>query len=279
MKNSTLVTSIVIILIVGAALWIASGNSNKPDKEGLPPSLGQYYESKPSVYLIKMFELGEAMMGIGVHIKQGDMENAKKSYNDFSKKYEESSNLVPEWKKYYDLKLAEKIGSSLDSGNVPAVFEDLEKMGASCGGCHMEKMTPVWARYNWNDFNKISMNTPEPTEPVLPYPAAKMKYLVPAFDGIGVNIKNDNQKAAQESFVLFRTMFDNLNSTCSTCHVSERKYYVSEDIRGMITAMGEKIDSGDLAGAEGLRKGIGMESCYACHVLHMPAQFAKASKK
>jgi len=74
-------------------------------------------------------------------------------------------------------------------------------------------------------------------------------------------------------------MFDNMNSTCSTCHTSSRKYYVSEDIRAMIDTMGEKINSGNLAEAEGLRMGIGMESCYACHVLHMPAQFAKTRTK
>lgn len=279
MKNSLLVTSIVVIVIVGAALWMASGNNNKPEKEGLPPSLGQYYESKPPVYLIKMFELGDALMGIGVNLQQGDMANAKKSFNDFSKKYKDSSNLVPEWNKYYNLSLVEKMGTSLDSGNVPAVFEDLGKVGESCAGCHKEKMPPVWIQYNWNDFSKMTLNTPNPDEPVLPWPDAKIKYLAPGFDGIGVNIKNNNQKGAQQSFGLFKTMFDNLNSTCSSCHISSPRYYVSEDIRGMIDNMGKNIDSGNLTEAEGLRMGIGMESCYRCHVLHMSAQLAKTRPK
>jgi hypothetical protein len=34
-----------------------------------------------------MFELGAAMMGIGVNVQQGDMANAKKSYEDFLKKF------------------------------------------------------------------------------------------------------------------------------------------------------------------------------------------------
>ena len=279
MKNSLLVTIVVIIVVLGAGVWLATSKDNKPEKEGLPPSLGQYYESKPPVYLIKMFELGDAMMGIGVNLQQQDMENAKKSYNDFSEKYKESSNLVPEWKKYYDQDLVEKMGVSLDSGNVSEVFETLGKVGEKCAGCHNEKMPPVWNKYNWNDFSKMTLNTPNPDEPVLPWPVAKMKYMAPGFDGIGVNIKNNNQKGAQQSFVLFKTMFDNMNSTCSSCHVSSRKYYVSEDIRTMIDTMGEKINSGNLTEAEGLRMGIGMESCYACHVLHMPAQFAKVKTK
>ena len=279
MKNSILVASIVIIVIVGAALWMASSNNNKPEKEGLPSSLGQYYESKPPVYLIKMFELGEAMMGIGVNIQQGDMANAKKSFNDFSGKYKDSSNLVPEWNKYYDLNLVKKMGDSLDSGNVSAVFEDLGKVGASCVGCHKEKMPPVWIQYNWNDFGKMTLNTPNPDEPVLPWPDAKLKYLAPGFDGIGVNIKNNNQNGAQESYGLFKMMFDNMNSTCSSCHASPPKYYVSADIRTMVDMMGEKINSGNLTEAEGLRMGIGIESCYKCHVLHMPAQYAKDISK
>lgn len=279
MKNSLLVTIVVILVILGAGVWLASSKDNKSDKEGLPPSLGQYYESKPSVYLTKMWQLGEAMMGIGVNLQQQDMENAKKSYNDFSKKYKESSNLVPEWKKYYDQDLVEKMGVSLDSGNVPEVFETIGKVGATCVSCHNEKMPPVWNKYNWDDFSKMTLNTPNPDEPVLPWPVAKIKYLAPGYDGIGVNIKNNNQKGAQQSFVLFKTMFDNMNSTCSSCHVSSRKYYVSEDIRMMIDTMGEKINSGNLTEAEGLRVGIGMESCYACHVLHMPAQFAKVKTK
>lgn len=140
-------------------------------------------------------------------------------------------------------------------------------------------MPQIWNKFNWNDFSKLTMKTPNPEEPVLPFPAAKIKYLAAGFDGIGVNIKNNNQKGAKESFGLFKTMFDNMNSTCSSCHASAPKYYVSSDIRSMIDMMGEKINSGNLSEAEGLRMGIGMESCYRCHVLHMPSQFARAASE
>jgi cytochrome c556 len=279
MKNSLLMTSIVIIAILGAGAWLLSNNNDKNENEGLPPSIDQYYQTKPPVYLISMFELGDAMMGIGVNVQQGDMANAKKSYDDFFKKFKDSSDMVPEWKKFYDQGTVEKIGASLDSGNVPAVFENIRKVGAACEKCHMEKMPQVWNKYNWNNFSKLTLNTPNPDEPVLPFPVAKIKYLAPGFDGIGVNIKNNNQKGAQQSFVLFKTMFNNLNSTCSSCHVSPRNYYVSADIQAMIDMMGEKINSGNLTEAERLRMDIGMESCYRCHVLHMPSQFARASSE
>ncbi|HEX7576159.1 MAG TPA: hypothetical protein VF360_07240, partial [Candidatus Methanoperedens sp.] len=87
MKNSLLMTSIVIIAILGAGAWLLSNNNDKNENEGLPPSIDQYYQTKPPVYLISMFELGDAMMGIGVNVQQGDMANAKKSYDDFFKKF------------------------------------------------------------------------------------------------------------------------------------------------------------------------------------------------
>jgi len=279
MKNSYLVTSIVIIVILGAGVWMLSNNNEENENEGLPSSIDQYYQSQPPVYLTSMFDLGGAMMGIGVNLQQGNMTNAKKSYEDFLNKFENSSNMVPEWKKFYDQGAVEKIGTSLDSGDVPAVFENIGIVGAACVKCHKEKMPQVWNKYNWNNFSKLTLNTPNPDEPILPFPDAKIKYLAPGFDGIGVNIKNNNQKGAQESFGLFKTMFNNLNSTCSSCHVSPRNYYVSADIQAMIDTMGEKINSGNLSEAEGLRMRIGMESCYRCHVLHMPSQFARAASE
>jgi len=75
------------IVIFGAGVWLLSNDSDKSENEGLPSSIDQYYKSQPPVYLISMFELGTAMMGIGVNVQQGDMANAKKSYDDFSKKF------------------------------------------------------------------------------------------------------------------------------------------------------------------------------------------------
>ena len=70
-----------------------------------------------------------------------------------------------------------------------------------------------------------------------------------------------------------------MNATCSSCHVSAPKYYVSADVQAMISAMGQEINTGNLSAARRIQQGIGMESCYRCHVLHMPAQFAKEETK
>jgi len=278
MKNGVFLAVVIIIAGASAGL-LALGNSSGSEKGSLPPSLDRYYKSVPPEYLIKMFELGESFVGISAKVLQGDMANAKKSFSAFSQNYKNSAGMVPEWKRYYNMDAVEKIGSSLDAGNIPAVFEAVGEVGATCTSCHIENMPPVWNRYNWKDFGTMTMDTPNPAEPKLPWAAAKMKYLVVGYDGIGVNIKNGNQSGAQQSFMLFTTMFDNMNSTCSFCHSSPPRYYTSGDVRGMIEALGEKLKEGDLSEAERLRQGVGMESCYRCHVLHMPAQFAKVDGK
>lgn len=140
-------------------------------------------------------------------------------------------------------------------------------------------MPAVWNKYNWKDFRNVTISTTNPEEPQLPWAAAKMKYLVAGFDGIGVNIQQGNQAGAKKSFELFTKMFNNTKQACSSCHATERRYYVSDDIMGMIRKMGREIDAGNLTSAENIRQGIGAQSCYACHVLHLPAQFEKVAGK
>jgi len=43
----------------GAGVWLLSNNNDKNENEGLPSSIDQYYQSKPPVYLISMFDLGQ----------------------------------------------------------------------------------------------------------------------------------------------------------------------------------------------------------------------------
>lgn len=275
MKKSLAIAFVVIglILVTGSVYtW-----------KKLPPSLDQYYEPNflstppvPPEYLIDMFELGTSMMGVVVNIDQGDFANATLSYRDFQQNYENSSRLVPQWRKYYDQKAVKRLGKALDAHDIPGVFEAIGEIGETCIRCHRETMPPVWNKYNWRDFETVMIDTPDGP---MPWPEAKMKYLVIGFDGIGVNIRQNNQFGANRSFDLFKAMFDNMTDSCSSCHTSPRMYYVSGDIQTMITDVQSNITDGNLNQAGILLQGIGMESCYRCHVLHVPAQFAKTSRK
>ncbi len=267
---------ILIVALFGSASVLLN-QWNKPDtKNNLPQSLDRYYQTQPPEYLMKKFELGESLMGVIMNSQLGDLVNAKKSFIAFSGEYNDIANMVPEWRKYYDQKPVENLGAALDSGNASAILGAAGGLAESCDNCHTENMPSVWNRYNWKNFNDIEIRTPEGQ---LPWAAAKLKYLVIGFDGIGLNIKKMNQTGAQQSFDLFKSMFSNMTAACSSCHATERRYYVSGDIQAMISDMGANIASGNLSRAEGIRQKIGMESCYRCHVLHMPAQFAKEGGK
>lgn len=277
--NIKLLIAVVLIAIAASGCLKETEISEEvstPKYQELPGSLAQYYETKPSPYLINMFELSESMVGITVNIQQGDMENASEYYNQFSQNYDHSAGMVPEWQGYYNLDAVDEIGTALETDNISAVFEAIGKVGASCTGCHIENNPAVWNKYNWNDFRDLKMDTPQGP---LQWIHAKNMFLLTGYDGIGINIKQGNPSSANQSFSLFKSMFDNMSETCTSCHTSERRYYVSEDVQTMIDEMGDKIKAGDstnMSAADGIRQGIGME-CYGCHVLHMPAQYAKES--
>ena len=108
-----------------------------------------------------------------------------------------------------------------------------------------------------------------------PWAEAKMNYLDIGLIGVTMNIKKENKSAAMQSFNLFKTMFNNMADACSSCHLSERKYYVSKDITDLINDTGAQIENGNWSKAGMDMQIIGTESCRNCHILHMPAQYAK----
>jgi len=241
----------------------------------LPDSVGQYYQKDP-VYLFKMWELGGAMMGIVANFQQNDTENVKKSFDALSKSYSDSASMVPEWSEYYDTEAVSKLGNALESGNPHEVSPLMNKVGATCENCHKNNKPMVWAVYHWKDFRTINMTTINPEEPELPWIAAKMKYMAPAFDGTIANIKEKQQKNATDSWSQFNAMFSNMEKTCFNCHKEAPRSFVSQDVKSLINSAGKQIASGDLDVAGNTMQQIG-DSCYRCHVIHEPAQRLRES--
>ena len=289
--NSKLVIIIAIAIIFGGStIWLVlvdedkpgnSANNNNMKDQGLPQSLDHYYNEttgRPFEYLLEMYELGESMMGIPVNLGQGDYINASESFEEFSESYIYSSEMVPQWQRYYNLKAVDDLGRALADGDQDAIEIAMGDIGETCSDCHLDTMTPVYYKYYWGDFREVNIQTPDGP---LPWKVAKMYYLLMGFDGIWVNIKEGDQDGAQQSFELFDSMFDNMNASCLDCHDSEPRYYVSEDIQTMIDDMGAKIEAGgvaNLTAANYLRYGIG-DSCHRCHIIHMPPQYAKVDGK
>jgi len=285
MNNKLVIVIAIAIIIGGSTVWLVladedkdkpgnSANNNNVKDKGLPESLDQYYNEttgRPFEYLLDMYELGESMMGIPVNLGQEDFPNAITSFEEFHDNYNYSSTMVPEWERYYNQKAVIELGRALDEHDEFAIGIAMGEVGETCSDCHQDTLTPVYYEYYWGDFREVEIETPDGPKP---WKEAKMNFLLMGFDGIGVNIKEGDQPGAQESFELFDSMFDNMSANCSACHNSEPRYYVSEDITGMINTMGALIEAGNLTAANNLRYGIG-DSCHKCHIVHMPPQYAK----
>jgi hypothetical protein len=68
-----------------------------------------------------------------------------------------------------------------------------------------------------------------------------------------------------------------LTEICAICHDSEPKYFVSDDVRGMVEAIQAALDDTPVNKARigELVQQIGMESCFKCHLVHVPSAYSK----
>ena len=287
MKKQLLVPIIILVLTGSAALlYMGSStaktvelkNDNGPKElawaRPLPESLDRWYDDQP-IYLFKMFELGGLLMGVLVNTQQDDMANAKIAYQIFSSEYKNNSRMVPEWKEYYDIQAVNKVGDALETGDRNKTLASIEVVFQKCISCHTAEKTKVFAKYHWKDFNDVKMRTINPEQPETSWTEAKAKYLVMGFDGTIVNARENQQETANKSFQQFKVMFKFMNDSCYSCHDTERKYYVSEDVMNLINRAEEQIISNDLMNASSTMEQIGMISCYECHVTHEPFQRLK----
>jgi cytochrome c556 len=288
MKKGLIVPIIILVLAGSATLWYIGFSTAKTgdfkneikDNSGqmakpLPGSLDKWYPGEP-IYLFKMFELGGSMMGVLVNTLQDDTTNAKIAYQIFYSEYEKSSKMVPEWKKYYDLNAVKNVGDALEAGDKEKTMAGLEVVFQTCGPCHTEMKTKVFAKYHWKDFNDVKMKTVNPEQPETSWKEAKAKYLVTGFDGTIVNARENQQEATDRSFQQFKVMFQFMKEACSSCHDTDRKYYVSDDVTALINTAEGQIKAGNLENSINAMEQIG-GSCYKCHNTHEPLQRLKES--
>lgn len=71
-------------------------------------------------------------------------------------------------------------------------------------------------------------------------------------------------------------MFSNMENACLNCHKEPPRYFVSQDVKSLISQEDQQITVGNLDNAGDTMKQIG-DSCYRCHVIHEPAQRIRES--
>lgn len=245
-------------------------------KLSLPESLDKFYKnSTPEVpsseYVGEMFIQAGAFDGMIANIQEGDMANATVQYKVFAREYKNISKKVPEWKGYFDIHAVNQLGRDLNANNVPAAFNDIGKVGATCEKCMGERRAQVWAKYYWRSFDTVNVSTSNGNMSWV----NTMDALAAGFGGIAANAAKGNQTATNNSFNQFKALYTDVADACKNCHNTPRLYYVSPDVFAKIDQMEANITANNLPAVMANQQGLGIQ-CYRCHVLHMPAEDMKS---
>jgi len=243
----------------------------------LPRSLDNLFPPKADkpIFLLKHLGLGTRFSGIVANLIENEVQHAKANFERFKVQYVEVSKLVPEWEKKYQMGPVEELWKAFTTGDRGKVMAAYEKVGKVCHDCHIVNMAKVQQKYHWGNFYLMKIKDPLSDEE-LDYPRL-MKYLNANFAGISVSIEQGQRENAQKHLQGFNARFQAMKENCKYCHATERKYYVDESVQGLVDKLGHVLSgpSVDPKVVEALTQEIGMESCFKCHLVHVPAAFAR----
>jgi cytochrome c556 len=289
MRKSFFKSAVILtILIFGLAYSSSQAQKEERSDQGkealknisgsLPSSLDALFPPKVEqpIYLFKMMELGTSFMGIVVDLFENDVQNVMANFEKFKSQYLESSKMVPEWEKDYPEGPVEELAAALQTGDQGKIMAAYEKIGNVCHECHVTNMVRVQQKYHWQDFNTIKVKDPL-TDEVVDY-RQLMQRLAANFMGIIVDVAEGQKEYAQKQFQGFKARFQAMEDTCEECHgTEERKYYVDDSVQDLIAKLGQALWglSVDPKAVETLSQAIGMENCFKCHLVHLPAAYDK----
>ena len=273
---------VIAALVIGAVLLAAAaisggegaGSAGQPS---LPKSLDSLYPpaSPTPRYLIDMLDLGTSLSGIASDLFEDDPTNARANYERFRQKYAEVAKLVPEWQDKYPTAPVDELGRALDSGDRGVIMAAVDRVGRVCHDCHLSYMTPTQQRHHWGDFGNIGVTDPLTGEE-LDY-AQLMLRLETSMAGVALDIEQGQRENAQKQLAGFESRFAAMKETCRACHETDRAYYVDYRVQGKIDALRQALSEPTVDGraAGELLRGIGQESCFKCHLVHLPAAYSK----
>ena len=97
------------------------------------------------------------------------------------------------------------------------------------------------------------------------------------FVGINIDLEQQQMENAFMHLEGFKARFDALEETCSACHDTERKYFVDQSVKTLIDQLEVSMNKSPIDPTEIMMLGqkIGDESCFKCHMVHLPAAYAK----
>lgn len=289
MRTTAFLLALSLALLIGCSkekddeiVQLKKENVHLKTLVGPPPaSLDSLYPPvvQAPVYKIKMFELAGSFTGFVTKVNEGDRKGAKALFDAFKAQYLAASQLVPDWKDAFPTQPLDELSALIDQGEPGRVMEAVGEVGKVCHDCHVSNMAKVQQKYHWGEFSDISISDPV-TGRNLQFNEFMMQMEM-SFGGIGMELQEGQVENAREHFEAFRSRLKELKEACQVCHDTERKYFVDAGVDALISKlrMALKTSTPDMKVIGGVSQQIGSESCGKCHLVHIPAAYAKAGWK
>lgn len=276
---------IVLTIIIGlTSLYAQAPKDTKPKGVKvttlLPASLDNFFPPKAAqpVYLFRMLGMAKPLSGIMADLSENDFANVLANYERFKTQYSEVSKLIPEWEEHFPAAPVNDLGVALQSGDQGKVRAAFAAVGKVCADCHSSNQSKAYYKYHWGDFHGIKIQDPLSRQEV--NFQQFMLFLDGSFTGIEIDVEQGQIENARRHLQGFRARMEALGEACMNCHDTERHYYVDEGIKTRIDELGQALQASpvDPKRVSNIAHGIGLESCFKCHLVHVPAAAAQARK-
>ena len=237
-----------------------------------PKSLSKYYppESKQPKWIQQMHKMSSHFGGVFLNLKEKDFENVDKHADKLVEEYKKTSEMVPEWEEYFDIKAAEAFAAAAKTHDIAKAGKASGGLGRTCGKCHAEQQVSVWVKFHWPSFQKIKV-----TDPISEKETAFDDYMgsiSSSFKPVIVSFGEGQYGHAAKALKMFKSRFMELNSTCSKCHITQdaKRFYVGPEIDTSLTELSKEL-SFEKPNSKNFWKNIGLigkKGCKHCHLVH-----------
>ena len=237
-----------------------------------PKSMDKLYPpvSKEQKWVHLMQKLSGNFGGVFVDMKEQDWTNAEKHAAQFVETYKEASELIPEWKDYFDHDAAKKFAAEVKSHNPEKIGEASKAVGKTCGKCHSEQYVSVWSKYQWPSVDNIKLTDPI-DEKEFKY-GKYMGLLSGSFKGVTVNFEEGKYEQSKKAVGVLKKRYMELKSVCSKCHSGDtvKQFFVGEEVIKAFSAMETELSSAKPHAANFWKsvETVGTEGCRKCHLTH-----------
>ena len=271
---------VVIAFIACSAFPVAAGEMILKEP---PKSLSKYYppESQQPKWIQQMHKMSTHFGGVFINLKEKDFENVDKHADKLVEEYKKTSEMVPEWEDYFDIKAAETFANAAKTHDIAKAGKASSGLGKTCGKCHGEQQVSVWAKFHWPSFQKIKV-----TDPISEKETAFDDYMgsiSSSFKTVTVNFGEGQYDRAAKALKIFKSRFMELKSTCSKCHITQdaKRFYVGPEINTALKELNtelssEKPNPGKFWKNIGL---LGQKGCKHCHLVHRTNSLIKKTWK